>query len=158
MLARRNTRHLSDKEAGFSLVEVLVAIVVLAIGLLGLAILQVESLKYNTDAYYRTQATMLAYDIIDRMRANSDAARNGDYVSAAAPSWPQTCGDTSSGCDSNTALASYDLSVWYQKLSQALPVDPTAPSTIALNGNQITVTIKWTERGVLKSRTWVVEL
>ncbi|MFL6713216.1 MAG: type IV pilus modification protein PilV, partial [Sulfurifustis sp.] len=77
---------------GFTLVEVLVTLVVLSIGLLGLAMLQLESLKHNTDAYFRTQATMLAYEIIDRMRANVDAARGGSYVAAAAPA-DENCGD-----------------------------------------------------------------
>jgi len=143
---------------GFTLVEVLIAILVLAIGLLGLAMLQVEALKHSTDAYYRTQATMLAYEIVDRMRANSDAALNGDYISTTAPITPETCGDTASGCGSATALARYDLSVWYQNLSQALPAVSAAPSTIALVGTQATVTINWGERGITKTRNWTIEL
>jgi type IV pilus assembly protein PilV len=142
-------------QAGFTLVEVLIAILVLSIGLLGLAMLQLESLKHNTDAYYRTQATLLAYDIIDRMRANANAARNGSYVVAGAPA-AQTCGDTG-GCASAANLASYDLHVWYQKLTEALPADAT-PSSITMAGNQITVNITWNERGVSKIRSWVVEL
>src|SRR5690606_35939345 len=116
---------------GFSLIEVLVALLVLSVGLLGLAMLQIEGLKHNTDAYYRTQATVLAYDIMDRMRANSDAARNGDYVSTAIPA-EETCGDTSSGCGSPAALASYDLHHWYTQLKAALPIDETDPPTITM--------------------------
>ncbi|MFL6621709.1 MAG: type IV pilus modification protein PilV [Sulfurifustis sp.] len=142
---------------GFSLIEVLVTLVVLSIGLLGLAMLQLESLKHNTDAYFRTQATMLAYEIIDRMRANGDAARNGSYVAAAAPA-DEDCGDLGgTGCDSQARLANYDLSVWYNKLAAALPADAT-PSSITQVGNQITVTIRWKEREVSKQRDWVVEL
>lgn len=147
----------STPQAGFTLIEVLVAILVLSIGLLGLAMLQVESLKYNTDAYYRTQATMLAYDIIDRMRANADTAKSGGYVAAAAPT-EQLCGEPGNGgCSTAEALASYDLTVWYQRLAASLPAGAT-PSSIARAGNQITVTINWAERGVAKSRSWVVEL
>lgn len=141
---------------GFTLIEVLVTILVLSIGLLGLAMLQLESLKHNTDAYFRTQATMLAYEIIDRMRANADAARNGDYVAAAAPA-DEVCGDSGTGCDSQTRLAAYDLSVWYKKLASALPADST-PSSITQAGTQITVTVRWKEREVSKQRDWVVEL
>lgn len=141
---------------GFTLLEVLVAVVVLSIGLLGLAMMQVESLKYNTDAYLRTQATILAYEIIDRMRANSAAARAGDYVASVAPSPAENCGETG-GCATTTALANYDLSVWYSRLNQALPPDGT-PSRIERAGNTHTITIRWNERGISKSRAWVIEL
>ena len=60
-----------NKNAGFTLIEVLIAMLVLAVGLLGLAGLQATSLRNNQSAYNRSQATQLAYDIADRMRANS---------------------------------------------------------------------------------------
>ena len=63
------------RESGFSLIEVLVALLVLSIGLLGLAALQAQGLRFNHDAYVRTQATNLAYDIVDRMRVNNTALR-----------------------------------------------------------------------------------
>jgi len=59
------------KHSGFTLIEVLIAMLVLAVGLLGLAGLQTVSLRNNLSAYNRTQATQLAYDIADRMRANN---------------------------------------------------------------------------------------
>lgn len=142
---------------GFTLIEVLIALVVLSIGLLGLAALQLESLKYNTDAYFRTQATMLAYDIIDRMKANSDAAKAGVYAAAAKPS-AQTCGDTSAGCTNTTDLANYDLGAWYTKLESVLPAAATPSSVTNLAGNQYRITIRWNERGVAKSRDWVIQL
>jgi len=158
MLALSNSRSAAARrQHGFSLIEVLVALLVLSVGLLGLAMLQIEGLKHNTDAYYRTQATVLAYDIIDRMRANSDAARNGNYVSTAIPA-EETCGESPSGCGSAAALAGYDLHHWYTQLKAALPIDETDPPTITMSGNQITVTIKWKERGISKTRAWVIEL
>ena len=63
---------------GFSLIEVLVALFVLSIGLLGLAALQTTGLKLNHQSYERTQATLQAYDIIDRMRTNKSGT--GDTV------------------------------------------------------------------------------
>lgn len=59
--------------AGFSLIEVLVSIVVLSIGLLGTAGLMSASLKNTNTAFYRSQATFLADDIVDRLRANLTA-------------------------------------------------------------------------------------
>src|SRR5690606_37489064 len=95
--------------AGFTLIEVLVALIVLSIGLLGLAALQIQSIKHNTDAYFRTQATLLAYDIIDRMRANSAAVSAGIYEVSAPPATEVTCGEDAAGCGSAAELAAYDL-------------------------------------------------
>jgi type IV pilus assembly protein PilV len=57
-------------QRGVTLLEVLITIIVLSIGLLGYAGLQTVSLKNNTSAFQRSQATLLTYDIVDRMRAN----------------------------------------------------------------------------------------
>jgi type IV pilus assembly protein PilV len=70
------------------MVEVLVALLVLSLGLLGLAALQSGSMKATHSAYLRTQASQYAHDILDRMRANREAARAGDYdldLTATAP-------------------------------------------------------------------------
>lgn len=67
------------KHSGFSLIEVLIAIFVLALGLLGSASLQMRSLQQNQSAYFRSQATILAYDMADRMRANATGLQAGDY-------------------------------------------------------------------------------
>ena len=68
--------------------EVLIAMLVLAIGLLGLASLQAQSLRFNHDSYVRSQATILAYEIMDKMRANPGA----DYTDAVlAPVVPDNC-------------------------------------------------------------------
>ena len=62
--------------AGFSLLEVLVALVILSVGLLGLARMQSTGLRQNNSAYFHSQATTLAYAILDRIRVNLDAAEN----------------------------------------------------------------------------------
>ena len=66
-------------QAGVGLVEVLIAVLVFAIGPLGLARLEITNLATNHGSQLRSQAMTLAYDIVDRMRANRDAALNGDY-------------------------------------------------------------------------------
>ena len=100
-----------QREHGFSLIEVLVALLVLAIGLLGLAALQAQGLRFNHDAYVRTQATHLAYDIIDRMRANN--------TNVAA----YTAADTGAACNPLVSSATMDLNCWYRGLAAAIPGD-----------------------------------
>lgn len=121
------------RSAGFSIVEVLVALLVLAIGLLGLAALQAQGLRFNHDAYVRTQATHLAYDIIDRMRANR--------ANAAA----YTAGDPGFQCDPTTASVNMDLSCWYESLGVALP---GGDGVITANGaaNFYDITVRWIDR------------
>src|SRR6185295_1538044 len=70
---------LARRSRGFTMIEVLVSLVVLSIGLLGVAALQLTSLRSNHSSAMRSQATFLAYDIIDRMRANRAAAIAGKY-------------------------------------------------------------------------------
>jgi len=102
---------------GFSLIEALVSLVVLSIGLLGVAGLQLTSLRSNQGAALRSQATFLAYDIIDRMRANSGAALAGAYN---IPFGATGAGGTPAG---------NDLIAWKQNLTRTLPVGAsgTAP-------------------------------
>lgn len=150
-----------NQSRGFSLVEVLVAILVLSIGLLGLAALQTTSMQYNTGSYFRTQATFLAYDIIDRMRANStaiiDADGNGyDQPTSSAVTFTVNC-DTSS-CTS-AELATYDVKKWYDRAVATLPGATTTPPTIDISPSKsVTITIRWMERDLSMRQTWVVQL
>lgn len=66
-------------QRGFTIVEILVALFVLSVGLLGLASLQVIGVKNSGSAYHRTQATLIANELIEKMRANKVAAREGRY-------------------------------------------------------------------------------
>jgi len=155
--------------AGFTMIEALIALAVLSIGLLGLAMLQITSLKTNTDAYFRTQASFYAYEIIDRMRANPDAAGSGSYnvPDASTASTKQsnygsckssTCACNSAGVVCNTAnLALYDIGKWYEEQRKALP-QGAVPSTITRNGNEHTIVIRWQERELSMAQEWVVEL
>lgn len=158
-----NRHPIGNRQGGFSLIEVLVALLVLSIGLLGLAALQVTGLKYNSDAYYRTQASILAYDIIDRMRANPKGAGNGDYVvdgtslASKLASFESGTKCDATACSSTSAIALYDLGRWYEAQRAVLPT-PGTPSTIGKSGNAHTITIRWRERGDIEmSQTWVVE-
>jgi type IV pilus assembly protein PilV len=67
---------------GFTLIEVLITVVIIAIGLLGLAGLQMSSLNNQHEAYQRAQAMLLLHDMASRIQANSKSARTGDYADA----------------------------------------------------------------------------
>jgi len=125
---------------GFTMIEVLVAIFVLAIGLLGLAGLQANSLKNNTSAYTRSQAQLLAYDMLDRMRANMQGVANGNYddLLSTTPTDPNCIG---SGC-SVAALAQHDAYEWTAILSQTLPSGTGLVSGSGA-GSIFTITVMW---------------
>lgn len=70
MIRRRNTPGRVHAQRGFSLIEVLIALLVLAVGLIGLAFLQVLNVRYTNSAQHRTMATNLASEVMDMMRSN----------------------------------------------------------------------------------------
>ena len=167
----RTASPTGHRAQGFSLIEVLVALLVLSIGLLGLAALQTTSLKYNTDSYVRTQATLLAYDIVDRMRLNSsEAVTGGTYnvpTTAAATtirSNYSSCVSSSCACDTSscnaTSLATYDLGQWYDKINATLPGSTGANlPTISIDSSKmVTISMRWTERDLPKTQSWMVQL
>jgi type IV pilus assembly protein PilV len=131
------------KSNGFSLIEVLVAMVILAIGLLGLAALQASSLKNNQTAYYRGLATQLSYDIADRMRANRSSG--GKYLSSFMK--PSDANEQSAHCLNVTAtctpakMAEHDLFEW----NNALKSIPNATGKIEFD-KSYKVTITWDEK------------
>jgi len=111
------------RQLGFNLIEVMIALVIISVGLLGLAGLQVSSLKQNQSAYYRSQATILAYDIADRMRANMNEVDAGSYFVASGAEETDCINYTGSatGCSASD-MASHDLWEWQQALMDELPL------------------------------------
>ncbi len=113
------------QENGFTLVEILVAVLVLAIGLLGLAKLQTTGLHNGHSANLRTQATLLAYDIADRMRANRAAYMNvnGNPVDPPGGTTAKKCEWNDSTVDdcSLTEMAQFDLAQWRTNVGSNLP-------------------------------------
>jgi len=106
------------QQSGFSLLEVLITLVILAIGLLGLAGLQATGLKSNLSAYHRSQATQLAYDIADRMRANMTAINNYPAINPTTATAQAGC--LAGGC-SPALMAQHDIYEWNLALTTALP-------------------------------------
>jgi len=119
-------------ERGFSMLEVLISLLVLSIGLLGLASLQVAGLQNNHSAYLRSQATLLSYEIVDSMRANRQAALDGAYDL-------DSYGDTPGGSD-NEAVT-WDLEDWISNLENTLP-EGRGRIRVQSDGNVI-VWVRW---------------
>jgi type IV pilus assembly protein PilV len=107
------TRKTSQR--GFSLLEVLVALTIFSIGLIGLAGLLIVSVKTNHSAYLRSQASFLAQGMADRMRANSSAVWDGVYNTSTAVTALPTC-----PC-SYTDVAKRDRYIFKQQLADQLP-------------------------------------
>jgi type IV pilus assembly protein PilV len=129
----RSTHKLLARARGFTLVEVLVALVILSIGLLGIASLQLSSLRWNQGAAARSQATLLAYDIVDRMRANQKSATGGEYDQAFG---------AATGNSGSVSLA--DKQRWKTLLSQTLPSgDGKVERTATGATTTFRVTIQW---------------
>jgi type IV pilus assembly protein PilV len=135
-----------SNQRGFNLIEVLVTIVVLAIGLLGLAGLQAHSLKNSHSSLYRTIASQQAYDIADRIAANLAGVAAGHYdnLTATLPSDPNCI---ATGC-STANMALTDQFQWLRTNAVLLPNGSgTVQCAIGPAGNRIcVVTTSWTER------------
>ncbi|MDH5437027.1 MAG: type IV pilus modification protein PilV [Gammaproteobacteria bacterium] len=95
-----------QKQTGFTLIEILVSLLILSIGLLGLAALQLTGMKRNQSAHYRSLAANLAYEIADRIRVN----RTTTYTTATgAPGAATNC--VTNACNTAT-MATYDITYW----------------------------------------------
>jgi len=97
------------RNEGLTLIEALITLLVLTLGLLGVAGMMAHSLKNNHSSYLRSQATVLAYDIADRMRANRAAVETKAYALALGKD------PLSSG------IAQQDLLDWQAALARFLP-------------------------------------
>lgn len=113
----RMTR-LSTVADGATLIEILVALLVVAIGLLGMAGLQTESLRQLQSAYLRTQAGILGGDMLERVLANREGAQTGAYL-AEAGILNAGC-ELLPGCDA-AELAGHDIAQWQAVLQRTLP-------------------------------------
>lgn len=136
------------RNRGVGLIEVLIAVLVLAIGLLGIAGLQARAIKNSQSAYERSQAVMLSYFMLDAMRANVEAARAGLY----------NLGETCNVPDGTASLIANDQSTWLQALKTTLGDRDTTCGSINCVGGTCTVEIRWDDsRGLEGGESYVIE-
>lgn len=140
---------------GATLIEVLISLLILAVGLLGMAGLQTVSLRNTQSAYLRTQATVLSGDIVERIRANLQGVEAGSYHNN--PGTVEDSCNTIDGC-STVAMAGNDIAEWKTALAINLPAGagtvctdsapndgtPAAPACDAV-GMMYAVKIWWDE-------------
>jgi len=127
------------RQGGFTLLEVLIAIIILAMGLLGLAKLQTVGLTANNLAYQRSQASILAYEGVDMVYADREFAQNGCYDVTLEEDEP-----SAGGCGESPNV---DLvKDWKRRLDHTLP------------GGKGSITVTETKHGKDKTQTYIVHI
>nr|WP_233586873.1 type IV pilus modification protein PilV [Legionella sp. km772] len=151
-LIQREGHYLFVNQKGISLLEVLVSVIIIAIGMLGIASMLLVSNQANNSSYMKQQAIQNVYNIFDKIRANSQAAVNGNYNISNIGSTGLPTAVTTPAVMCNAAactpaqLATYDTWTWLTKDLSRLPNGcgsiTTAPSPVAGN-TTVTVTVQW---------------
>ncbi len=155
-------------QRGFSMIELLVAVLVMGIGVLGISGLQLVSMQNNRAALQRAEAVQLAYDVLDRIRANPIGAPVGMPYQIAVGAFPGGVIDCTANNCTQAQMAAFDLGVWKCTLGDhhdesdcddlrnadviasedAQPGLPEGDGSVAIDGaGVITVTVQWSERG-----------
>jgi len=135
----------TQKIQGFTLVEVLVSLVVMTVGMLGIAVLFVEGLQMNRTSIYRTTAVGLAVDMAERIRTNfaAEAAYAG-----IGPGADNACVNGAATCTPD-ALAGDDWFRWLQDVNAGLPAGSSADIQVTpgLPMTRYDITLQWPEAG-----------
>jgi type IV pilus assembly protein PilV len=138
------------QSSGFTLLEVMIAMLILAIGLLGMASLMVTSLQNNQGAYARSQATVLAYDIVERMRANRPQAEaSGSPYSLTSGTPAENAKDCQQNACSPAEIAGWDMTQWWTDLQTTIP---GATATVTqISGRSYEINLTWKESALARS-------
>jgi type IV pilus assembly protein PilV len=128
---------------GISMIELLVSLLIFSFGMLGLAGLQTRTLSFNQSSLYRSQATALTDDILERMRVDRANASEGDWDSAA---------NVKSADLSGTEVYKVEMKDWKAAVESTLPA---GAASVAVAGGVVTITISWDDsRGVEAAQEW----
>jgi type IV pilus assembly protein PilV len=132
-------------QSGFSLIEALVTLVVLSVGMIGIASLYGQGLGAGRTALYRTQAINLAADMSDRIRVNRLGGVS--YAGAAANNNCDPAGGGGVNC-TPAQLAAHDLFLWMATVGATLPGGTGTVGFAAGNPPTYTITVNWNEVGI----------
>ena len=139
----------SRQQQGFSLVEVLIALVIMSVGMLGIAGLYVQSLQAGRTSLFRHNAIHLAGDVADRIRANP----NGGAAYMHATGINNNCVAANIDCDI-VEMARNDVWLWKQQAGNSLPgTAQTGGGDVTVNFDDTvippvyTITVSWEEPG-----------
>jgi type IV pilus assembly protein PilV len=142
-------------QAGFSLVEVLIALVIMSVGMLGIAGLYVQSMQAGRTSMFRHHAVTLAGDVADRIRANPRAGAAYNHA-ANATGTDNSCVDGTVVCNP-AALAANDIFLWQAQADDTLPTGDVAVAVnVGLNPPTYQITVSWTEPG--ETPTYVITI
>jgi type IV pilus assembly protein PilV len=154
------------RSSGFTLIEVLVTVLIMSLGMLGIAALQATTSRFKIGAWARSSTAVLFSDFADRVRANPDASGLSYFSSGAAAStsayalttnWstqsttapPAVTTDCSTTACTATERAAYDLTIWRQQIRRQLPQGSAFVTRNRTTG--MTVTMMWFDKQFLKA-------
>jgi type IV pilus assembly protein PilV len=141
---KQTSRRPKGRQAGATMIELLVSLLIFAFGMLGLVGLQNKTLGFAQMSLYRSQAAALSDDILDRMRADRANAKSGNWNSALT----ETSADIS-----GSSVAKTDLKDWKKQVEDLLGGQGKA--SVSVNAGVVTVEIQWDERGTTTPFTTV---
>ena len=149
-----NTNRKQRRQVGFSLVEVLIALVIMSVGMLGIAGLYVQSMQAGRTSMFRHHAVTMAGDVADRIRANPTAG--GAYIAVTG---------TDNSCVGGTVvctpaqMAANDILIWKD---EAISILPAGDVTVAFDNTVVpptyTITVSWTEPGQNPNPSYVITI
>jgi len=141
--AKSARKPVTRRQRGDTMIEVLVTVIIIAVGVLGAAALQVTTLKNLSSSHSASVAAIVAQDFSERMRANPTAALANDYVHDSAPSTSGTdC--VTSACATAKELADYDMETWWAQVTAVLP-SGSGEVTRNAGTNIFVLTVRWDE-------------
>ncbi len=140
MVETKKGSHMKRHQSGVALLEVVITALIMAVGLLGMAAMQLRSVQFNQAAYLRSQASFLAGDMAERMRLDRPNARDGRYDVAY------------EGQKQGDSLADSEVNDWKTLLSNTLPAGDGA---IDCDDNVCRVSIRWKESASRDDNAWV---
>ncbi|HCA89057.1 MAG: type IV pilus modification protein PilV [Legionellaceae bacterium] len=135
---------------GFAMVEVLVTMIIMALGTLGISAMLLQAHKANSSSYLKQQALQVVYNMLDKMKANRQAVVDGRYnfsnLTAGTPVVPAMSTNCANAPCTASQLASYDIVSWLNQDVSLLPAGSAAINAVNNSGLMtVTITVQWND-------------